>query len=100
MLFSNIARVAKFYHWTEPQVLELTPNKFWAYTREIGVLQAEEQLRNISLINYEKAKPKDMRRIIRQYQKISDPFFKERQAKLTEMSLKSLKGKFGYKGKR
>jgi hypothetical protein len=44
--------------------------------------------------------PKDKRRIIRQYQKISDPFFKEKQQKQAEMTMKSLKMKYGYKGKR
>lgn len=100
MLFSRICRVSKFYHWSEDQVLNLTPQKFWAYSKEIGILQAEEQLRLINAIIFPKLPLNDRRRIMREYQKISDPGFKEKQQKQTEISMNILKAKFGYKGKR
>lgn len=80
--------------------MRLTPNKLWAYSKEIEILQAEEQLRLINIATFPNMQLKDKRRIIRQYQEISEPFFKEKQQKQAEMTMKSLKMKFGYKGKR
>ena len=80
--------------------MRLTPNKLWAYSKEIEILQAEEQLRLINIATFPNLQTKDKRRIVRQYQKISDPLFKERQQKQAEMTMKSLKMKYGYKGKR
>lgn len=80
--------------------MSLTPNKLWAYSREIDVLLAEEQLRSINASNFPTLNEKNKRRMIRQYKKICDPYFKEKQQNQAAATMKALQGKFGFKGKR
>lgn len=98
-MFSAISCIAKFYGWTESQVLALTPQKFWAYFREIEVLAAKEQLAAIKVAVFTKIKGSDRKKVVQELQEIVDPKLKERAEKENDLKIKYWMGRFGGKKK-
>ena len=58
-----IARVARFYGWSDDEVMKLPLGRFLAYASALGILQAEESIRWLTLMNPGKEPDKLLRRL-------------------------------------
>lgn len=95
-----MARVARFYGWTNKDILSLTPKRFWAYHKHAHILQSEEQLQLISAISIPNMKHVDRKRVIHQLQTIVDPRFEKMHEKANTQKINYWKKRFGGKRKK